>query len=653
MVVFRHGVLSAGVLLWRRSFWMHFLFFAAMVPAVANTNSWLKPTSGYWEEQAHWSLGVLPDATQTVLFTNAGWKALAIGAGTAQNFPQSMRVQSLRLAGPIDSYNVLLMNFSGFERPLQTGSLTIGMNSAVVMQSSSLEVLSSPETTGQLTLEGEFSQGDFSQVTVQGLLTLRSGSYSLTNGTLTAFLLDGFGGRFVQYGGTSQVNRMQLHQAGEYHLHDGQVFATSLMLAGISGSFYQYGGGVTADVDVGNDSPGSPGRYILSGGQLTGRMSIPAFRGNGRVEQSGGTNFAVSLTIGNASRFGGVGHYVLSNGVVTVSSSTTIRGFGAVEQWNGQHTSASNLVMHGVDLFPYGVASADYLLRGGLLSAPALTISIAAFEQEGGSNLIAGDVVIGPAGQSTLYTLNGGFLSVSNMILNGSVESGFEQAGGTNIILGELRVADQGQGFRGYILNGGSLSVSDITISNGGAFHHFAGNLSHSGVITLAGGRWLAQPGEQALGPLRLATGEPPSSRIEFPTQPSVLRLANSSGEAWSPNASLHIHNWRGSGAAGGGTQLFVGSDANGLTPQQLALIQFDLAGGLHPARLLATGEVVPQLPMLTYSRSGNTLTLSWELGWILQSSTNVAGPYEDVPAATSPYTVSLSNPSEFFRLRQ
>src|SRR5438132_11500410 len=83
-------------------------------------NSWTKPTSGYWEEQAYWSLGVLPNATQSVMFTNAGWKALAIGANTVQNFPQSMQIQDLQIASPVDSHNVFLMNFSGFQVPLQT-----------------------------------------------------------------------------------------------------------------------------------------------------------------------------------------------------------------------------------------------------------------------------------------------------------------------------------------------------------------------------------------------------------------------------------------------------------------------------------------------------------------------------------------------------
>src|SRR5437762_2774968 len=88
-------------------------------------NAWTKPTSGYWEEQASWSLEMPPDATQSIMFTNAGWKALAIGANTAQQFPQSMQIQDLQITSPANSYNTLLMNFSGFEVPLQTTALSI------------------------------------------------------------------------------------------------------------------------------------------------------------------------------------------------------------------------------------------------------------------------------------------------------------------------------------------------------------------------------------------------------------------------------------------------------------------------------------------------------------------------------------------------
>src|SRR5438128_1676687 len=61
---------------------------------------------------------MLPNSSQSVYITNSGWKAVAIGANTAHNFPQSMQIQGLHLASPPDTYNVFLMNFSGFQVPL-------------------------------------------------------------------------------------------------------------------------------------------------------------------------------------------------------------------------------------------------------------------------------------------------------------------------------------------------------------------------------------------------------------------------------------------------------------------------------------------------------------------------------------------------------
>ena len=55
----------------------------------------------------------------------------------------------------------------------------------------------------------------------------------------------------------------------------------------------------------------------------------------------------------------------------------------------------------------------------------------------------------------------------------------------------------------------------------------------------------------------------------------------------------------------------------------------------------------------LTFAPSGKTLTLTWDPGWILESSTNVDGPYQPVQGATSPYPVSIDQPDQFFRLRQ
>jgi len=309
--------------------------------AQSTANSWTKPTSGYWEEQASWSLGVLPDATQDVQFNNAGWKALAIGAQTAQNFPQSMQVKSLSVGAPVDSYNTLLMNFSGFERPLQTTSLLVYSNSSVVVLSSALEV------SGNAFLRGTFIQSDYSYVQVNGELSVGrfgGGAYFFTNGTLVAGGLDvgsGLGsgsGNFVQYGGSNNVGGVQVSIQGEFDVYGGEVNATNGITVGGGdyarlASFYQYGGTVNADTLVN-------GNYILHGGTITGRMSVPSageyHRVDASVLQTGGTNFAVSMYLGAPNRYGGRAFYTLSNGVVRVDTSTTFNG-GQFSQYNGLH----------------------------------------------------------------------------------------------------------------------------------------------------------------------------------------------------------------------------------------------------------------------------------------------------------------------------
>jgi len=202
-----------------------------------------------------------------------------------------------------------------------------------------------------------------------------------------------------------------------------------------------------------------------------------------------------------------------------------------------------------------------------------------------------------------------------------------------------------------YTLEGGTLEVKDILVSDGALFQHTGGNVTHSGVLILDAGNWHAATGDYALGPLQLGAGQ---SSISFPDGSSVLRLANSSAEPWN-SGILYITNWHGSVSGEGATQLF-GLNSNGLTAEQLAQIRFDISGSLQPAKILATGEVVPESatqPNLQFSRNGNSFTLQWPSGSFLQSSTNVAGPYQDVPGATSPYPVNMTKPAEYFRLRQ
>jgi hypothetical protein len=57
--------------------------------------------------------------------------------------------------------------------------------------------------------------------------------------------------------------------------------------------------------------------------------------------------------------------------------------------------------------------------------------------------------------------------------------------------------------------------------------------------------------------------------------------------------------------------------------------------------------------PVVTFNirSSGGNVILAWPVG-ILQSATQVAGPYNDILGATSPYTNVLSASQQFFRIR-
>src|SRR4051812_14405707 len=99
-------------------------FFLAIVtaagPAQGQVNSWTNG-SGPWQQSA-WSLGVLPGTNQSVMITNAGWKAVEIGAATAAGYPQTLNVDSITVASPTNSFNTLLLNYAGTATPLRTGN---------------------------------------------------------------------------------------------------------------------------------------------------------------------------------------------------------------------------------------------------------------------------------------------------------------------------------------------------------------------------------------------------------------------------------------------------------------------------------------------------------------------------------------------------
>jgi hypothetical protein len=150
--------------------------------APAQFNSWTKTSSGSWEEP-FWSLGVLPSTSQSgVLVTNEGWKAVAITATTARDYPDSLKMNRLTVLSPANTFNTLLLNHAGVASPVEIGDfLRVGSNSAVVALSSALHV------RGAFFIDGAMTQAEFSEVNadIVYLGEFAPGIYTLSNGVLT------------------------------------------------------------------------------------------------------------------------------------------------------------------------------------------------------------------------------------------------------------------------------------------------------------------------------------------------------------------------------------------------------------------------------------------------------------------------------------
>jgi len=126
----------------RPVFW-GWLFLALLLSLVTasgqTTNSWIKPSSGNWDDTSGWSLGVLPNSSQSVLIANSGWKAVAINSSTPLSYPSSMTVRSLTIRGAWDTMNTLFLNYAALAVPLRVDTdLRIETNSALVSYYSAL-----------------------------------------------------------------------------------------------------------------------------------------------------------------------------------------------------------------------------------------------------------------------------------------------------------------------------------------------------------------------------------------------------------------------------------------------------------------------------------------------------------------------------------
>lgn len=365
---------------------------------------------------------------------------------------------------------------------------------------------------------GYFNIGNGASFTSNSLdLGLDGGTGYVTVGTgypkdaTTTVTLESLGvgdngtGTFTQNAGTVQVNGGGLAigtnapyfdgyaelpvGTGQYNLNGGALNVTGGEYIGAAGqgTFDQTGGTNNADsVTIGNNTGGN-GTYKLSGSGIlmdSGTLYIGA-SGTGDLQQSGGTITAVGLSMGNNSD--GFGSYELSGGSITINGTSYLGGAtgatGIVTQTGGTASLEGDVILGNA-----AGSEGQYNLLGS--THASLTISgnldIAAATASSGSFYFNYNVGTStPGGNATLAFANSG----SELIIGDQGTGLFEQGGGDLNLAAQGVTLDIGAklGSSGaYYLAGGTLE-DDLIVGDagGGAFTNTGGTHTVSGNLVI------------------------------------------------------------------------------------------------------------------------------------------------------------------------
>lgn len=589
-------------------------------------NFWINPGSGNWDDASSWSLGVLPNSSQSALIVNTNWKAVAINPATPVNFPASMTVSNLFIEGYTNTENTLLLNNFGTNVPLTVLNSLLLQNGAHILDSNSGLVLQGP---AEITNSDIVLDGGFIRATNAGM-TLSGSQFYVSNGVFEANSVSlGFPvpSRLNQYGGMVNIGNVGL-TSYEFGTND----------SGIS----LYGGILEL-----------PGGMDMLGG-------VPQLS----YLQSGGTNYTAQITM--EAGYGGRDPIFTLNGGLLCDTGITVLAGPTINQNGGTHVVTNTISLIGESIHGLTPLPATYNLSGGTLSAATISLNAdqgtAIFNQTNANAYVGEFRGFSESFESywgAQINLSGGTLACSNLDFTES--STITQTGGALVVSNTLTIAGFIQPgpkiYSKYYFTAGTLSASNINMGGNWIIGDSAGTnrITNSGTCTLSNSLSIGNAVEQ-LG--RFILGD--SSTIDLSGASSRLSFANSSGEVWTGGATLIVSDWNGSASGGGAEQLKFGADQSGLTAAQLNQIRFRISTNLYSAKILNTGEVVPDqqvAPQLAFTQQGNQLILSWLPGYRLQSSPNPAGPFQDVffPFFQTPppylYTNSMDQPQQFFRI--
>lgn len=444
------------------------------MPGHAQTNSWISPTRGYWDDYSKWSLGVTPTNRHTIYITNDVSKTVTIDSFTSGAHPETMTVSNLFVSAPAGATNTLDLSSAGTNKPLvvldsfsiSAGGLLRLTNSALWVQG----VITNVSTNAVPTVTNSVFSVDGTVVLASNsVLTVDSGMYVGLDANASGVVLLN-GGQLLLT--NLQPSAVGINGSGQMIVSNGLFRSPpGFLLVGSSrgstGELAMAGGNYVASpyarLVVGMET-GAVGVVSVTGGNLTmtnALVTILGFDGSGQLKLLVGTNKLGVVEIGGNP--GSQGTLTVAGGVNEIQGPLFLGdcagATGAVWMTGGQLilTNRPTIIGHlGAGLLTVSngtLLASDLRLASGKGSVGRLTAA-------GGTLAVSSSVALGlnncGANPLTSFEINGGSVFVTNAAHNAVVEV----RGGT------------------MVFTSGFLMIDKLVLKNpAGHFQHIGGTL--------------------------------------------------------------------------------------------------------------------------------------------------------------------------------
>ncbi|HUI07587.1 MAG TPA: thrombospondin type 3 repeat-containing protein [Verrucomicrobiae bacterium] len=454
---------------------------SAPTSANAQTNSWISPYRGYWDDGDKWSLRVAPTNSHSVYITNDVSKTVTIDSYTSGTRPDTMTVSNLNLWAPTGVTNTLELTDAGTNVPLRIlDTLTVSAGGVLDLTYSALSMRSVTNvfTNGVLSVDGIMVLHN------NGLVMADSGLFVGVDSNASGSCLVAGGQLFLTNTVTSAIG---VNGSGQMIVSNGQVQAQSGFVILGSGSGSQgalaVAGGDCVCSGLGRFAlgmeTGAVGTITVSAGDLVmtdAFITLVGGDGVGQLNLLNGTNTLGPVELGGDP--GSQGTLTIAGGVNNVQRAiflgSTAGATGTIWMTDGQLVQTNAYLTSGVTNFSptcvgtYGTGfltvSNGYWL-GGTMTVASEPGSRGTINVDGGLVTLLSELTIGncPDGGVGVVNVSGGGLYVTNATHDAFIDL---RNGQLNLNGGVLQVdtliITNSCGL--FVRNGGTLTVGNIVL---------------------------------------------------------------------------------------------------------------------------------------------------------------------------------------------